>query len=243
MLLQERHCYHRRKSLPELRVSRAIRVDRPEAHSPRSFGKVTTTPTAQAPLYFCVRARVRQMRARTWDEPHAHGRSALAASRATAQPCFPPHRCPGNAEEIITQCGAPAFDKRVTQDRLSFPPLQGAASEEHLRRTPGGKALPTEGLLEIRKACIWGNHSPTMWPDVSRAETRVDGDWVPVEQLLGACKAGEDAHGVDTAVAAEVGRKWVSVELVPAVRRRCDCSPDPRSPPGMPVGASSCRVD
>ena len=81
--------------------------------------------------------------------------------------------------------------------------------------------------LEVRGAYLWGNHSPTMWPDVARAEVKVGGRWVPVDSTLRR-RVGKDAAGEQPRQAdvLEGGleetrwREWVSTSLVPAVRDR-----------------------
>ncbi|CAN0080375.1 unnamed protein product, partial [Hapterophycus canaliculatus] len=37
---------------------------------------------------------------------------------------------------------------------------------------------------EVRGVYVWGNHSPTMWPDVSTAEVKIGQGWVLVERAL-----------------------------------------------------------
>lgn len=88
------------------------------------------------------------------------------------------------------------------------------------------QAVPAS-RIEVRGVYLWGNHSPTMWPDISLAEAKIDGRWVPVDSSLrrqnGENAAEEPTRQADTL---EGGfeetrwREWVSTTLVPAVRDR-----------------------
>lgn len=77
--------------------------------------------------------------------------------------------------------------------------------------------------VEVRGVYLWGNHSPSMWPDVSRGEAKVNGRWVPIEGFLGGeviAAAEGSGDKVDAAAAAAAGREWISTTLVPALRAR-----------------------
>lgn len=77
----------------------------------------------------------------------------------------------------------------------------------------------------MRGAYLWGNHSPTMCPDVSRAEAMVGGRWVPAEEGA-ALKRGRIGNPAGASSADLVGdgraawRAWGRETLVPAVRDR-----------------------
>ncbi|CAM9834373.1 unnamed protein product [Discosporangium mesarthrocarpum] len=49
------------------------------------------------------------------------------------------------------------------------------------------------GGIPVRGVCLWGNHSPTMFPDISRAEAWLGGRWVPARGLLCSGIIGEGA--------------------------------------------------
>lgn len=67
-----------------------------------------------------------------------------------------------------------------------------------------------------------------MWPDVSKAEAKIGGRWVPVEGIIQKRReirnaavevAGAEA-GSTTATTTAAWGQWVSEALVPAVRNR-----------------------
>lgn len=114
---------------------------------------------------------------------------------------------------------------RLDQDRLSAM----VAEEISSKITPEAvseQPVPAS-LVEVRGVYLWGNHSPTMWPDISLADAKIDGRWVPVSSALrrrnGKNAAEEPTRQADTL---EEGfeetrwREWVSTTLVPAVRDR-----------------------
>eukprot|EP00904_Undaria_pinnatifida_P003044 jgi/Undpi1/12740/HiC_scaffold_6.g02408.m1 len=81
--------------------------------------------------------------------------------------------------------------------------------------------------VEIRGTYLWGNHSPTMWPDVSRAEAKVKGRWVPINSALrhrvrtgAAEESSHQIHAAGESLEETRWREWVSRSLVPAVRNR-----------------------
>lgn len=78
--------------------------------------------------------------------------------------------------------------------------------------------------VEVRGVYLWGNHSPSMWPDVSRGEAKVNERWIPIEGFLGGeVRAVAEGSGgkVDAeAAAAAARREWISTTLVPALRAR-----------------------
>lgn len=83
--------------------------------------------------------------------------------------------------------------------------------------------------IDVRGVYLWGNHSPTMWPDISRAEAKVRGRWVPVNEGIiqkrggiryAAAEVAVAEAGSTAAAAAAAWREWVSKTLVPAVRDR-----------------------
>lgn len=78
--------------------------------------------------------------------------------------------------------------------------------------------------VAVRGAYLWGNHSPTMWPDVSRAEVKVGGRWVPIEEgaalRRGGTRDSAGATAADLDAAPGPWREWVRKALVPAVRDR-----------------------
>lgn len=68
-----------------------------------------------------------------------------------------------------------------------------------------------------------------MWPDVSRAEAKINGRWVPVkdgyiQKRGGIRNAAAEAAGAEAgstqAAATAAWREWLSETLVPAVRNR-----------------------
>lgn len=82
-------------------------------------------------------------------------------------------------------------------------------------------------IPSIRGACLWGNHSPTMWPDVSMAEGLTEDGWVPIEELIGARVSGDvvtrlasDGVGARKTELTSAGKQWVAMHLVPALRSR-----------------------
>ncbi|CAM9490321.1 unnamed protein product [Ectocarpus sp. 6 AP-2014] len=133
---------------------------------------------------------------------------------------------------------------RLDQDRLSAMLAENLCSEETLEQTSGGArtqeperqhAIRTRqdgNILQlegpgVRGVYVWGNHSPTMWPDVSGAEAKIDGRWVPLQTalqrhgrlngtgLLSPAREDGTASDLDSA-----WRDWISETLVPAVRER-----------------------
>lgn len=76
----------------------------------------------------------------------------------------------------------------------------------------------------MRGVYLWGNHSPTMWPDVSRAEVKAAGRWVPVEEggalRRGGIRDSARATAAELDAATAGWREWVRETLVPAVRER-----------------------
>ncbi|CBJ32518.1 conserved unknown protein [Ectocarpus siliculosus] len=144
---------------------------------------------------------------------------------------------------------------RLDQDRLSAMLAENLCSEETLEQTSGGARTPLSGdvslpqqeperqhavrtrqdrnILQlegpgVRGVYVWGNHSPTMWPDVSGAEAKIDGRWVPLQTalqrdgglpngtgLLSPAREDGTAPDLDSA-----WHDWISETLVPAVRER-----------------------
>ncbi|CAM9431158.1 unnamed protein product [Ectocarpus sp. 4 AP-2014] len=152
---------------------------------------------------------------------------------------------------LIAATSAPSIPRshfsslaRLDQDRLSAMLAEKLWSEGTLEQTSGGArtlsgdvSLPQQEPERqhavrtrpgVRGVYVWGNHSPTMWPDVSGAEARIDGRWVPLQTALqrhgglpngtGLLSPGREdgsARDLDSA-----WRDWISETLVPAVRER-----------------------
>ncbi|CAM9306912.1 unnamed protein product [Ectocarpus sp. 12 AP-2014] len=134
---------------------------------------------------------------------------------------------------------------RLDQDRLSAMLAEKLCSEDTLEQISGGartqeperqhavRTRQDRNILQlegpgIRGVYVWGNHSPTMWPDVSGAEAKIGGRWVPLQTALQRhgrlpngtgllSPAREDGMAPDLDSA---WRDWTSETLVPAVRER-----------------------
>ncbi|CAN0232772.1 unnamed protein product, partial [Pylaiella littoralis] len=154
---------------------------------------------------------------------------------------------------LIASTAAPCIPRshfsslaRLDQDRLSAMLAEELSSEEKLGSRQGSQSqkqqdgqhdssgsqeielLPST-RINVRGVYIWGNHSPTMWPDVSRAEAKINGRWVPVkdgyiQKRGGIRNAAAEAAGAEAgstqAAATAAWREWLSETLVPAVRNR-----------------------
>lgn len=115
---------------------------------------------------------------------------------------------------------------RLDQDRLSAMVAEEISSKISPAPVESEQPVPPS-RVEVRGVYLWGNHSPAMWPDVSRAEAEVDGRWVHVGSAMRR-RAGNGAPKElpNQADAWEGGlketrwREWVSTSLVPAVRDR-----------------------
>ncbi|CAM9709999.1 unnamed protein product, partial [Laminaria digitata] len=133
---------------------------------------------------------------------------------------------------LVASASAPSIPRsqfsslaRLDQDRLSAM----VAEEISSKNSPAvvGEQPVPPSRVEVRGAYLWGNHSPTMCPDVSHAEAKVDGRWVPVDRALrrrdGKDAAEESPRQDDSlkgGLQETLWREWVSTTLVPAVRNR-----------------------
>lgn len=81
-------------------------------------------------------------------------------------------------------------------------------------------------MSRIRGVYLWGNHSPTMLPDISRAEVELRSRWVSVEEAFDRSREEGPAISTESETedeAREEGTewsRWISSTLVPAVRKR-----------------------
>eukprot|EP00903_Cladosiphon_okamuranus_P020554 g18866.t1 len=139
---------------------------------------------------------------------------------------------------LIASISAPSIPRshfsslaRLDQDRLSAMLAEEfsaqkftvAASHHRDHQQPVDLNL-APSRVAVRGAYLWGNHSPTMWPDVSRVELKAGGRWVPIEEgaalKRGGVKNPAAATDGEMDTAAAAWREWVQKTLVPAVRDR-----------------------
>ncbi|CAM9427744.1 unnamed protein product [Scytosiphon promiscuus] len=111
-----------------------------------------------------------------------------------------------------------------------------SAAQHNRKRNPTkdrDTAIVPRDHTEVRGVYVWGNHSPSMWPDVSAAEVKIDGGWVPFERTFQkqgeiSSEAGKvsapDLDGVtsdaDLHLRAEGWYKRTSTTIITAVRER-----------------------
>eukprot|EP00752_Nemacystus_decipiens_P003813 g3508.t2 len=137
---------------------------------------------------------------------------------------------------LIASISAPSIPRshfsslaRLDQDRMSAM-LADEVSSEAAAAASSGHQHHQEPInlaatrVAVRGAYLWGNHSPTMWPDVSRAEVKAGGRWVPIEDEAVTKRGGiRDSVGATAAeldAATAAWSEWVRETLVPAVRER-----------------------
>ncbi|CAM9366941.1 unnamed protein product [Ascophyllum nodosum] len=162
-----------------------------------------------------------------------HGRAIAKCARAGVRVLVVAN--PACTNCLVASACAPSVPRqhfsslaRLDQQRLEAMVAERVSStdgRDQDARQPGSTPTPS---IQIRGCFIWGNHSPTMWSDVSRAEAKFGGAWVPVKRLTRGCSGGTAEAEAATkpkksdGLAAEETwvDDWATSELVPAVRER-----------------------